>query len=114
MVKTKRAPSYILPHNPLGVTIIEELKRLKGEKAWLQWELELLTAQYPDNTILKAALEQYTTKAVAATSPPATTLTEQADKVTPATDATTAKVSTKGNGNKTNIKAKATNKKEAK
>ena len=95
MAKTKKAPSYLLPHNPLGADIIGELKRLKGEgKSWQQWELELLTAQFPDNAIFKAALAQLNAKAAAAT-PPSTT-TEQADKETKAPSATTAKASKKG------------------
>lgn len=74
MAKVKREPGYALPHNPLTAAgVIEEAKRLKGEKPWLQWELELLTAQYPDNTTFKAALEQYGAKATAATTPPEAT-----------------------------------------
>lgn len=122
MVKAKREHSYLLPHNPLTAAgVLAELKRLKGDKAWLEFELELVTGQYPDNAIFRAALEQYRAKAAAAaTPPPSTTATEhaEADKVTSATNATTDKASTKANGNKAATppgpKGKAANKKEAK
>ncbi len=79
MAKTKKAPSYLLPHNPLAQDIIEELKRLKGDKPWLKFELEMLTARYPDNTIFKTALERCEAK-VAANQPPATQPSPKAGK----------------------------------
>jgi hypothetical protein len=49
----KGTNSYNLPNNPLTAAgVFDELKRLKGDKAWLEFELELLTAQYPDNKVL--------------------------------------------------------------
>ena len=63
----------ILPHNSLTAAgVLDELKKLKGDKPWIYFEPELLTAQYPDNTIFKAALKQYTTKTAAATTQPRT------------------------------------------
>ncbi|MFA5309222.1 MAG: hypothetical protein WC370_07040 [Dehalococcoidales bacterium] len=67
MAKQKQ-PGNLLPHNPLTAAgVLAELKRLKGNRAWLEFELELLAAKYPDNTIFRTALEHYTTKATTAT-----------------------------------------------
>jgi hypothetical protein len=101
MEKAKREPGYVLPHNPLTAAgVLDEIKQLKGNKTWLQWELELLTAQYPDNTTFKAALEQYRAKAAAATTQPTTPATEQADKETPAPNTTTGEATKKQAGKK--------------
>jgi len=49
--------NQVLPHNPLkDAGLLDEVKRLKGDKPWLQFELELLTAKYPDNKKLSEAL----------------------------------------------------------
>jgi len=54
---TTQTPSNLLPHNPLNAAgVLEELKKLKGEKSWVQFELEILCAQYPDNTVFTEAL----------------------------------------------------------
>ncbi len=82
MVKEKTGQSHLLPHNPLTAAgVLAELKRLKGSKAWLEFELELLAAKYPDNTIFKTALEQYTTKATVATTKTTTPPSTKAGKV---------------------------------
>ena len=85
---------------------MDELKRVKGDKTWPQWELEMLTAQYPDNATFKAALEQYNAKAATTTTPPGTTEQGKADKETKATNATTAKAK-KNTGKKTGKTATA-------
>lgn len=65
-------PSNLLPHNPLNAAgVLEELKKLKGEKPWVQFELELLCAQYSDNATFKAAADKITGKAKAEQSDPA-------------------------------------------
>lgn len=57
-------PGNILPHNPLTVAgVLDELKKLKGNKPWTQFELELLCKQYPDNATFKVALDKITSKA---------------------------------------------------
>jgi hypothetical protein len=42
------------------------VKRLKGDKPWLQFELELLLVGYPDNAKFKEAVASITGKAKAA------------------------------------------------
>ncbi len=57
-------PSNILPHNPLTAAgVLDELKKLKGNKPWVQFELELLCKQYPGNTSFRTALDKITAKA---------------------------------------------------
>ena len=63
MVDAKSEPSNILPHNPLtNVGVLGELKKLKGDKPWIQFELELLCTQFPTNASFKMALEKITSK----------------------------------------------------
>jgi hypothetical protein len=73
MVEAKKEPGNILPHNPLTAAgVLAELKKLRGEKSWVQFELELLCKQYPGNTTFKTALDKITTKSKKAqtTTPP--------------------------------------------
>jgi hypothetical protein len=71
MVEAKRELGNMLPHNPLTVAgALAELKKLKGDKPWIQFELELLCKQYPGNATFKTALEKITAKANPATPQP--------------------------------------------
>jgi hypothetical protein len=81
MAETKREPGNFLPHNPLKVSgVLEELKKLRGEKPWIQFELELLCKQYPSNTIFKTALERINAKANPSTTPPGPKVTAASKK----------------------------------
>ena len=62
---TKKLPGgNILPHNPLkAARVLDEVKKLKGDTPWIQFELELLADRYPGNAVLKGALGDVTRKA---------------------------------------------------
>ena len=64
---TEKLPSgNILPHNPLKTAgLIDEVKRLKGDKAWLQFECECILAKHPNNLVVKRVLDKITGKAKA-------------------------------------------------
>ncbi len=63
MVEAKRELGNILPHNPLTASgVLDELKKLRGDKPWIRFELELLCKQYPGNSTFKTALEKITAK----------------------------------------------------
>jgi hypothetical protein len=52
-------PGNILPHNTLTAAgVLDELKKLKGDKPWVEFELELLCKQFPNNASFKAALDK--------------------------------------------------------
>lgn len=56
---TKGNVTNVLPHNPLDAKgLMNEVKTLKGDKGWLQWELECILAKYPGNKTLEAALTE--------------------------------------------------------
>jgi len=60
---TEKLPNQVLPHNPLkAVGVLDEVNRLKGNRTWIQFELELLVDKYPDNAVLKGALGEVTGK----------------------------------------------------
>ena len=64
MAETKRELGNFLPHNPLVASgVLSELKKLRGDKPWIQFELELLCKQYPSNTTFEKALEKINAKA---------------------------------------------------
>ena len=120
MAKKITSGTNILPNNPMEKHgLLAHLKEVKGTTSWYEFNLRCLVTTYPDDKVFKGALAAEQAKAAAAATPPSTATAEQAAKVTPATDATTAKTSTKGNGNKTTTpqpspKGKAANKKEVK
>jgi hypothetical protein len=73
MANATAQPGNLLPHNPLTAAgVLDELKKLRGDKPWIQFELELLCKQYPSNTTFKMALDKITAKAKQAnpTTPP--------------------------------------------
>lgn len=54
----------ILPHNPLKTArVLDEVRKLKGDTIWTQFELELLVDRYPGNALLKRVLGDVTSKA---------------------------------------------------
>ena len=57
---TKKLPvGNILPHNPLKAAgLLDEVKRLKGNKTWLQFDCECILAQYPSNLVVKRVLDK--------------------------------------------------------
>ena len=61
---TKKLPGgNILPHNPLkAAKVLDEVKKLKGDTTWIQFELELLVDRYPGNAVLKGALGDVTSR----------------------------------------------------
>ncbi len=61
MTTEKLTGSNILPHNPLKAAgLLDELKRLKGDKTWLQFECECILAKHPDSQVVKQALAKIT------------------------------------------------------
>lgn len=61
---TKKLPGgNILPHNPLKAAgLLNEVKRLKGEKTWLQFDCECILAKHPNNLVVKRVLDKITGK----------------------------------------------------
>ncbi len=62
---TKKLPGgNILPHNPLKTAgLLDEVKRLKGDKTWLQFDCECIMAKHPSNLVVKRVLDKIAGKA---------------------------------------------------
>ncbi|MFC2022388.1 hypothetical protein ACFLTR_04185 [Chloroflexota bacterium] len=61
MTIEKLPSSNILPHNPLNAAgLLDEVKRLKGDKTWLQVDCECILAKHPGSQVVKQALAQIT------------------------------------------------------
>lgn len=63
MTLKKLPGGNILPHNPLKAAgLLDEVKRLKGEKTWLQFDCECILAKYSNNPVVKRVLDKITGK----------------------------------------------------
>lgn len=66
MTTEKLSNSNILPHNPIKAAgLLDEVKRLKGDKTWIEFECECILAKHPDSQVVKQALTKITGKAKA-------------------------------------------------
>ena len=61
---TKKLPGgNILPQNPLKAAgLLDEVKRLRGDKTWLQFDCECIMAKHPNNLVAKRMLDKITGK----------------------------------------------------